>query len=87
MCLAVPGRILEIEGEDELTRTARVSFGGIVKPVSLACLPEAAIGDFVLVHVGVALSVIDEREAADVFRQLDAMAHSARESSSPPDPA
>lgn len=87
MCLAVPGRILAIEGDDALTRMARVSFGGIVKPVSLACLPEAAVGDYVLVHVGVALSVIDEREAEDVFRQLDAIAQSADAAPSPPAPA
>lgn len=70
MCLAVPGRILEIDGADETFRTARVSFGGIVKQVSLACVPEARVGDHVLVHVGMALSVIDEREAAAVFRYL-----------------
>ncbi len=54
-------------------RTARVSFGGIIKPVSLACVPEARVGDYVLVHVGVALSVIDEREAAEVFSYLEQM--------------
>lgn len=73
MCLAVPGRVLEIHGDDELTRAARVSFGGIVKAVSLACVPEAKVGDYVLVHVGVALSVVDELEAAEVLRQLEAI--------------
>lgn len=73
MCLAVPGRVLEIGGDDDLHRTARVSFGGIVKTVSLACVPEAKVGDHVLVHVGVALSIIDEEAAADVFRQLQAL--------------
>lgn len=71
MCLAVPGRILEIGGEDALTRTARVSFGGIVRDVSLACVPEARVDDFVLVHVGVALAIVDEQEAAEVFAALE----------------
>jgi hydrogenase expression/formation protein HypC len=70
MCLAVPGRILDIDGTDETFRTARVSFGGIVKQVSLTCVPEARVGDHVLVHVGMALSVVDEHEAAEVFRYL-----------------
>ena len=62
MCLAVPGKILSITGADEL-RSGRVSFGGIVKEVNLACVPEAKIGDYVVVHVGFALSVVDEAEA------------------------
>ncbi|OHE81406.1 MAG: hydrogenase assembly protein HypC [Verrucomicrobia bacterium RIFCSPLOWO2_12_FULL_64_8] len=73
MCLAVPGRILEIAGEDEFTRTGRVSFGGVVKPVSLACVPEARVNDYVLVHVGLALSVVDEKEAEEVFTYLKEM--------------
>lgn len=77
MCLAVPGRILEIHGDDDMSRMARVSFGGIAKTVSLACVPEAVVGDYVLVHVGVALSVVDEREAAEVFRQLELIGEAA----------
>jgi len=73
MCLAVPGKILEIAGEDPYLRTGRVSFGGIIKQVSLACVPEARVGDYVLVHVGMALSVIDEQEAAEVFTYLKQM--------------
>lgn len=85
MCLAVPGRILEIHGEDILSRSARVSFGGIVKTASLACVPEARVGDYVLVHVGVALSVVDEREAAEVFRELEAIGDAQdNESQAPP---
>jgi hydrogenase expression/formation protein HypC len=60
-----------------LTRLAKVDFGGIVKEVNLALLPEAAVGDHVLVHVGIALSRIDEREANRVFeylRQIDDLA-------------
>ena len=73
MCLAVPGKILEIAGEDPYLRTGRVSFGGIIKQVSLACVPEARVGDYVLVHVGMALSVVDEQEAAEVFTYLKQM--------------
>jgi hydrogenase expression/formation protein HypC len=74
MCLAVPGKILSISGDDPLLRTGRVSFGGIVKEVSLAYVPEAAVGDYVIVHVGFAISTLDEGEAGRVFdylRQMD----------------
>jgi hydrogenase expression/formation protein HypC len=69
MCLAVPGRILSIASQapdggpaGDLWRTAEVDFGGVRQQVSLACLPEARVGDRVLVHVGFALSVVDEPE-------------------------
>ena len=67
MCLAVPGKIESVEGEDPLLRTGKVSFGGIVKTIHLGCVPEAKVGDYVLVHVGFALSTIDEKEAEEVF--------------------
>jgi hydrogenase expression/formation protein HypC len=73
MCLAIPGKVLEIEGDDPFLRTARVSFAGIVKSVSLACAPEAKVGDYVLVHVGLAISVIDPEEAEKTFRYLREM--------------
>ena len=73
MCLAVPGKILEIQGDDPLFRAGRVSFGGIIKQVSLACVPEAKVDDYVLVHVGMALSIVDEKEAAEVFSYLQQM--------------
>jgi hydrogenase expression/formation protein HypC len=72
MCLAVPGKILSIHGED-LARTARVSFGGIVKEVSLAYVPEATVGDYAIVHVGFALSLLDEHEALRTFEYLKQM--------------
>lgn len=72
MCLAVPGKILSIEGDD-FTRTARVSFGGIVKEVSLAYVPEAAVGDYAIVHVGFAISLLDEQEALRTFDYLKQM--------------
>ena len=64
MCLAVPGKIVDISGEEPLSKKGKVSFGGIVKEISLACVPEARVGDYVIVHVGFALSVVD-REAAE----------------------
>jgi len=73
MCLAVPGRIISIQGDDALSRTGRVSFGGVVKEVSLAYVPEAQIGDYVIVHVGFALSKVDEIEATRVFDYLEEM--------------
>ena len=69
MCLAVPGKVLTIAGND-IDRAGRVSFGGIVKEVSLAYVPEARVGDYVLVHVGFAISVMDESEATQVFKYL-----------------
>lgn len=71
MCLAVPGQILSTTGDDPLVRMARVSFGGIVKEISLAYVPEAHVGDYVLVHVGFAISTVDENEAQQVFRYLE----------------
>jgi hydrogenase expression/formation protein HypC len=71
MCLAIPGRIIEIRAEDEgLLRTGRVDFGGIVKEVNLTCTPDAQLDDYVLVHVGLAISVMDPGEAARVFEYL-----------------
>lgn len=74
MCLAIPGRILSIvEGEHSLDRTARVEFGGIVKEVHLAYVPDAQVDDYVIVHVGFALSKVDPDEAALVFEYLKQM--------------
>jgi hydrogenase expression/formation protein HypC len=73
MCLAIPGQIRSIEGEDPLTRTGKVSFGGIVKEVNLAYVPEAKVGDYVIVHVGFAISIVDEKEAQEVFEYLRQM--------------
>ena len=70
MCLAVPGKVVTASG-DRLTRLGRVRFGGIEKEVNLAFVPEAEVGDYVLVHVGVAIATIDEEEAARVFAYLD----------------
>ena len=73
MCLAIPGQILSTAGDDPLLRTGRVSFGGIVKEISLAYTPEANVGDYVIVHVGFALGTLDENEAGRVFEYLREM--------------
>ncbi len=71
MCLAIPGRIKSIETQfDGLVRMAKVSFGGITKEASLEMLPDAQIDDYVLVHVGVAISKVDEEEAQKTFKYL-----------------
>ncbi len=72
MCLAVPGKIVSIQGE-ELLRQARVDFGGVLKEVNLAYVPEAQVGEYVLVHVGMAISIVDEEEASKVFGYLKEM--------------
>jgi hydrogenase expression/formation protein HypC len=68
MCLAIPGKILSItEADSPMDRLGKVSFGGIVKEVQLGYVPEAKIGDYVNVHVGFAISVIDEHEAMETL--------------------
>ena len=64
MCLAVPGRIESITNEDPVMRTGRVNFGGVVREVNLAYVPEAQVGDYVIVHVGYALNKLDPEKAA-----------------------
>jgi len=75
MCLAIPGKIESITGAqgDLLNLKGRVNFGGILKDVSLAYVPEAKIGDYVIVHVGFALSLVDQEEALKVFEYLKKM--------------
>jgi len=73
MCLAIPGKIIEINEADDLLRTAKVSFGGAVKSINISFVPGAKIGDYVLAHVGFALNIIDEEEAQktmDYLRQM-----------------
>lgn len=74
MCLAIPGKIISITGAlDETFRTGKVSFAGIMKEVNLCMVPEAKVDDYVLVHVGVAISVVDEEEANTTFSYLQQM--------------
>lgn len=71
MCLAVPGKIIRIhDHEDPLLRTGTISFGGVLKEVSLAYVPEAKVDDYAIVHVGFALSILDTREAERTLNYL-----------------
>lgn len=73
MCLAIPGKIITITDEGEITRQGTVDFAGIRKAVNLAFVPDAKKGDYVLVHVGFAISRIDEKAAEQVFETLREM--------------
>ena len=73
MCLAIPGKLETIAGDDPIVRMGRVNFGGVLKDVSLAYLPEIRVGDYVIVHAGFALSKVDEDEAAKIFDYLRQM--------------
>lgn len=70
MCLAIPGKIVELMQDEPLARLGKVDFGGAVKAINLSLVPEARAGDYVLVHVGVAIGRVDEREALRVFEYL-----------------
>lgn len=71
MCLAIPGKIVEIdENADPAFRTGKVSFEGIIRTVNLSMVPHAVMNDYVLVHVGVALNTVDQDEAERVFSYL-----------------
>ena len=72
MCLAVPGKVIEVEGDGEL-RMARVDFSGVQRQACLAYVPEARVGDYVLVHVGFAISTIDEEAAHETLAALKEM--------------
>lgn len=74
MCLAVPGMILSIDEGDPLTRQGRVAFAGLIRLVHLGYVPEAAIGDYVLVHAGFAITVVDEAAAVQTLADLAAFA-------------
>lgn len=87
MCLAVPGKITSVWGSDPLMRMGRIDFGGISKEASLAYVPEAKIGDYVIVHAGFALSIVDEQEAAKVFEYLREMEELAELEEKPQLPA
>lgn len=74
MCLAIPGQIKAIVAQlDDTFRIARVSFGGVMKEVNLSMVPEAQVDDYVLVHVGLAISVVNEEEAKLTFEYLKRM--------------
>jgi hydrogenase expression/formation protein HypC len=70
MCLGIPGKVLEIYQQNDLPM-GKVEFGGVVKEICLVYTPEAAVGDFVIVHVGFAISRVDEAEAAEIFSYIE----------------
>ena len=71
MCLAIPGKVLTITDEARFARVGIVDFGGVRKEINLSCVPEAQPGDYILAHVGLAISLIDEVEAQRVLSYLD----------------
>jgi hydrogenase expression/formation protein HypC len=82
MCLAVPGKIINISNIDPLFRSGRIDFSGVTKEVSLAYVPEAKIGDYVIVHAGFALSIVDEQEAQaslQAFQELSDFENTAED--------
>jgi hydrogenase expression/formation protein HypC len=70
MCLAIPGRIEAITNTEPLTRAGRVDFGGVIKEINLAFVPEAEVGDYVIAHVGVAITRLSEAEARRTLESL-----------------
>ena len=74
MCLAIPGKIESLAGDDPIMRSGQVSFGGVLREVNLAYVPEAKVGDYVLVHVGFAISLVDEQEALKLLKELEEIA-------------
>jgi len=74
MCLAIPGKIIELSEPTPLTQTGKVSFGGVIREINLSLVPEAEVGNYVIVHVGVALSVLDEAEAEKTLAYLRELA-------------
>jgi hydrogenase expression/formation protein HypC len=79
MCLGIPGRVVETYEQDDLPM-GKVEFGGILKEVCLAYTPEAKVGQYVLVHVGFAISLIDQTEAAEIFSCLEEIGEVMRQS-------
>ena len=77
MCLGIPGKVVSIEENPLGMTTGKVSFGGIVKSVCLAYVPDAQVGDYVVVHVGFAISKVDEEEAQETFRLLEELNETA----------
>lgn len=71
MCLAVPGKIVSINSENPNSITAKVSFGGAIKEINIQWLPDAKVGNYILAHVGTALSIIDEDEAKEAIKTAE----------------
>jgi hydrogenase expression/formation protein HypC len=77
MCLAIPGQVLEVQERDTLFARGRVDFGGAVREVSLVCTPEAVAGDWVLVHAGLAIAVVDAAAAQATLAELSRLGEAA----------
>jgi len=73
MCLAVPGKIINISGDTPLNRMGKIDFSGISKEISLAYLPESKLDDYVIVHAGFAISIIDQQEAQETLNTIQAL--------------
>jgi hydrogenase expression/formation protein HypC len=86
MCLAIPGKILDISEQMGL-RAGRVEFGGIVRAVSLDYVPEASVGDYVIVHAGFAIRVVDPREVECTYQLLEEIGAAQTELASMKDPS
>ena len=71
MCLGIPGKLLEIRDADTVMPMGKVQFGGITKDICLAYMPDVEVGDYVLVHVGFAISKMDEDEAQEIFSYIE----------------
>lgn len=78
MCLGIPGKITSILDEGSITRTGKVSFGGVLKDINLSYVPEANVDDYVIIHAGFAISILDESEAQEVFEYLRAIDEAGR---------
>jgi len=74
MCLAIPGKIISVEQGDDLLHCGKVSFGGIIKDVQLCFVPDAEMGDYVIVHAGFAIGKLDQEEAQRSIETLQALA-------------
>ena len=85
MCLAIPGKITEIDTSRSL-KMGKVDFGGIVKEVCLEYLPDAAVGQYVIVHVGFAISTLDEEEALSTIQLLNEIESGTPDEDENPDP-
>ncbi len=73
MCLAVPGELIAVDGDAPLTRSGKVAFAGIIKEANLAFVPEALVGDYVLVHAGIAIAVLDAEAAQRSLSDLESL--------------
>jgi hydrogenase expression/formation protein HypC len=80
MCLAIPGRVVDISGESPLQREGRVNFDGVLRSVNLTLVPEAAVGVYVLVHAGIAIGILDRVEAERTLAQLQSLDTQAEDS-------